>query len=118
MDASDTYILGRSSSETRRLILQHQLFAPLTRRFFEAAGMGAGMKVLDLGSGAGDVALLAADLVGASGRVVGVDMNAEILETARSRAASAGWTNITFVAGDAREIALDADFDAVVGRWI
>jgi len=118
MGAPDTYILGRSANETRRLILQHQIFGPLTRRFFEAAGIGAGMKVLDLGSGAGDVALLAADLVGASGQVVGVDMNAEILETARARAASAGWTNVTFLSGNVREIALDADFDAVVGRWI
>ena len=118
MESSDTYILGRSESETRRLILQHQIFGPLTRRFFEAAGIGAGMKVLDLGSGAGDVALLAADLVGASGRVVGVDMNPEILATARARAASAGWTHVTFLAGDAREISLDTDFDAVVGRWI
>ena len=118
MESPDTYILGRSENETRRLILQHQIFGPLTRRFFEAAGIGVGMKVLDLGSGAGDVALLAADLVGPTGRVVGVDMNPSILETARARAASAGWTNVTFLAGDARELPLDADFDAVVGRWI
>jgi len=118
MSSSDTYVLGRSESETRRLILQHQIYAPLTRRFFEAAGIGAGMKVLDVGSGAGDVALLAAELVGPSGQVVGIDMNPTILETARSRATSAGWTNVTFLTGDARELALDTDFDAVVGRWV
>ena len=114
----DTYALGRSEAETRRLILQHQIYGPITRRFFQAAGIGTGMKVLDLGSGAGDVALLLADLVGPRGRVVGVDMNAAILETARARVDAAGWTNVTLVAGDIREVPLDADFDAVVGRWV
>jgi ubiquinone/menaquinone biosynthesis C-methylase UbiE len=64
MEASDTYALGRSEAETRRLIFQHQIYGPITRRFFQAAGIGTGMKVLDIGSGAGDVALLLADLVG------------------------------------------------------
>src|SRR5262249_48718309 len=59
-----------------------------------------------------------ADLVGPTGRVVGVEMNAAILDTARTRAAAAGWTNVTFVAGDVRELPLDSDFDAVIGRWI
>jgi ubiquinone/menaquinone biosynthesis C-methylase UbiE len=118
MTTHDTYVLGRGEAETRRLILQHQIFGPLTRRFFEAAGIGAGMKVLDLGSGAGDVALLLADLVGPRGRVVGVEMNATILETARARVASAGWSNVTFVSGDAMAIDLDSDFDAVAGRWV
>src|SRR5262245_1067197 len=118
MTASDTYILGRSDAETRRLVLQDQIYGPLTRRFFAAAGIGSGMKVLDIGSGAGDVALLAADLVGPTGRVVGIDVNSAILETARARAGAAGWSNITFVNGDVREVALDSDFDAVVGRWV
>jgi ubiquinone/menaquinone biosynthesis C-methylase UbiE len=112
------YALGHSESETRRLILQAQIFGPITRRFFQAAGIGAGMKVLDIGSGAGDVALLVADLVGPRGRVVGVERNEAILDTARARVESAGWHNVTFMAGDALEIPLDSDFDAVVGRWI
>lgn len=114
----DNYALGRSERETRRLILQHQIYGPVTRRFFEAAGIGAGMKALDIGSGAGDVALLLADLVGPRGRVMGVDMNPDILETARARAAAAGWRNIEFVAGDALHLDLDRDFDVVAGRWV
>ncbi|HYJ33894.1 MAG TPA: class I SAM-dependent methyltransferase [Candidatus Binatia bacterium] len=114
----DNYALGRTERETRRLILQHQIYGPVTRRFFEAAGIGAGMKVLDVGSGAGDVALLLADLVGPRGRVVGVDMNPEILETARARADAAGWRNVSFVAGDALQLDLDRDFDVVAGRWV
>ena len=63
-DPAGSYALGRSDAETRRLILQHQLYGPFTRQFLTAAGITAGMKVLDVGSGAGDVALLLADLVG------------------------------------------------------
>ena len=72
-DASNGYILGRSDAETRRLIVQHQLYGPFTRQFLTASGITAGMKVLDVGSGAGDVALLLAELVGPQGRVVGVE---------------------------------------------
>src|SRR5262249_52872410 len=63
----DTYVLGRTDAETKRLILQDQIYGPITRGFFQAAGIGMGMKVLDVGSGAGDVALLLADLVGPRG---------------------------------------------------
>jgi ubiquinone/menaquinone biosynthesis C-methylase UbiE len=76
------------------------------------------MKVLDVGSGAGDVALLAADLVGPSGSVVGIDANPLVLDTARERATAAGRTNVTFLPMDLQRLDLDADFDAVVGRLI
>ena len=115
---SDSYVLGRSVAETRRLIRQAQIYGPITRQFLVSAGIGTGMKVLDVGSGAGDVALLLADLVGPRGSVVGVEMNPVILETARARVDAAGWTNIAFLDGDVTNIVLDDDFDAVVGRWI
>lgn len=115
---SDIYAMGRTAKETRRLMLQHQVYGPLTRRVFQAAGIGSAMKVLDVGSGAGDVALLVADLVGPSGLVVGVDMNAEILETARERVAMTGLTHVAFLAGDISEVAPDVVFDAVVGRFV
>ena len=117
-EASDSYVLGRSEAETQRLIRQAQIYGPFTRQFFAAAGITAGMKVLDVGSGAGDVALLLADFVGPRGSVTGIDMNPTILDTARARAHAAGWTNVTFLAGDVREINLGDDFDAVVGRWV
>lgn len=115
---ADTYALGRSAAETRRLIVQHQVYAPITRQLLTSAGITRGMTVLDLGSGAGDVALALADIVGPEGRVVGVDMNAAILETARSRVEAAGWTNVQLHHGDVRALDLDHDLDAVVGRWI
>lgn len=116
--ATDSYPLGRSAAETRRLIVQNQIYGPLTRQYLTGAGVTAGMKVLDLGSGAGDVALLVADLVGPQGRVVGVDSDPRILETARARVHAAGWTTVEFREGDIEHPDLEAGFDAVVGRWI
>lgn len=117
-ETADSYVLGRSEAETRRLILQHQLYGPFTRQFLAAAGLTAGMKVLDVGSGAGDVVLLLAELVGPQGQVVGVDLNPEILDTAWARVQAAGWTTVVLHSGDALRLELDEDFDAVVGRWL
>lgn len=114
----DTYTLGRTAEEERRLQRQAALFEPFTRRLFTAAGIGPGMKVLDLGTGAGDVALLAAEVVGPGGSVVGIDHNPVILETAQRRARAAGHPNVTFLEGDIRTIVVDDDFDALVGRAI
>jgi SAM-dependent methyltransferase len=112
------YLFGQSAGETERLRLQAAMFAPYTARFLEDAGISAGMKVLDVGTGAGDVALLAAGLVGQEGTVVGIDFNAELIETARARAAAAGSENVSFVVGDAASAELDRGFDAVVGRCV
>ena len=115
---AQTYTMGRSESETRRLMLQAELLNPYMRRFLIDAGVSAGMKVLDLGCGPGDVAFLAADLVGETGSVVGIDMNPAVVSVARSRAAEAGRANVSFVEGDCRSASLPGDFDAVIGRFV
>jgi SAM-dependent methyltransferase len=76
------------------------------------------MKVLDVGSGAGDVAFVAGELVGSSGSVIGVDQNPAVLEVARERAMTAGRANVRFVQGEAAAVDLPNDFDAVVGRLV
>lgn len=118
MTENREYTMGRSKEETNRLIEQSQLYDRVTRRFLHETGLGAGMKVLDIGSGAGDVALTAAEIVGPSGCVVGVDMNPEILSTARERATALGYAHVEFVAGDASEVEVDSDFDLIVGRLV
>jgi len=84
-ELSDSYALGRSEAETQRLILQHRIYGRFTRQFLAEAGITRGMRVLDVGSGAGDVALALAELVGPQGHVVGADTNADILQTAAHR---------------------------------
>jgi ubiquinone/menaquinone biosynthesis C-methylase UbiE len=114
-----TYAHGNGEEETRRQILMaHQFDLPL-RRLFEDAGIGRGMRVLDVGSGAGDVALLVAEMVGPGGEVVGVEIDAARVEAARERARAAGVGNVAFVAGDLRGgMELEGEFDAIVGRLI
>ena len=117
-DNERTYTMGRSKEETERLIQQSGLYEDITGRLLRDAGLFTGMKVLDIGSGAGDVAFAAAELVGGEGEVVGVDMNPEILETARTRAQAAGLANVQFVADDVQTLDLPNDFDALIGRLI
>jgi protein-L-isoaspartate O-methyltransferase len=112
------YLFGHSATETERLRLQARMFAPYTARFLQDAGVVRGMRVLDVGTGAGDVALLLADLVGPEGSVIGIDSNREIVETARARVAAAGLGNASFVVGDAASVELESDLDAVVGRCV
>ncbi len=113
-----SYVFGHSEEEIRRLMRQSRLGNPCTRRFLEQAGISAGMKVLDVGSGPGDVALLLADRVGPGGAVVGVEIDPATLDIARARARVAGYENVSFVAGDINSVELDDDFDAIVGRLI
>ncbi|MDQ2783405.1 MAG: methyltransferase domain-containing protein [Chloroflexota bacterium] len=110
------YLLGRSATETERLIYQADFQSVFTRRLLEEAGIGPGMRVLDVGSGVGDVALLAAGLVGSHGAVVGIDNNPAVLVTARARAT--GRANVTYIEGDLNAPPVDGPFDAVVGRLV
>src|SRR5260370_8486384 len=113
-----TYVLGHPSGEEQRLQRLGQLQYASTRHLLTQAGIVPGMKVLEVGSGAGDVALLLADLMGLTGSAVGVDIYPTVLETARARLQAAGFERATFLAGDIREAVLDTDFDAGVGRNI
>jgi ubiquinone/menaquinone biosynthesis C-methylase UbiE len=121
---SSKYVFDRTEGEEeRRLEAQATVIDPLTERLFRDAGLIAGMRVLDLGSGAGDVAMLAARLVGPRGAVVGMESSLDAISTARHRAKQAGLSNVAFVEGDVREPdrALDPKgpaFDAVVGRLV
>jgi ubiquinone/menaquinone biosynthesis C-methylase UbiE len=114
----DSYVLQRAPAETQRLQVQAQMLKPATQRLFEQAGIGPGMRVLELGSGAGDVALLLAERVGPQGEVIGVEIDADILETARKRVQEAGFTNVSFITTDIANLALEGEFDAIVGRLI
>jgi SAM-dependent methyltransferase len=116
--STDRYVLGRTSQETGRLQTQASFMNPWTLRMFEQAQIQPGMKVLDLGSGAGDVALLLAELVGPQGTVTGIDVNPVVLEIARVRMQEAGFANGTFLVGNIEAFSFEGEFDAIVGRLI
>src|SRR6202521_5335634 len=112
------YALGSTDAEHQRLIRQAAWLAAHTERLFREAGIGPGQRVLDLGSGVGDVALIAARLVGPSGEVVGIERDPRSIARARARMAEAGLRNVSFTQSDAAEIPHDKLFDAAVGRYI
>jgi SAM-dependent methyltransferase len=90
-----------------------------TERLFLSAGIGPGMRVLDLGCGRGDVSLLAGQLVGASGAVVGVDREGAAIREARSRASELGANHVTFSDAALETIELaPQSFDAIVARRV
>jgi ubiquinone/menaquinone biosynthesis C-methylase UbiE len=117
-DPNPPYALGYTNAEHERLIRQAARLAPSTERFFRAAGIGPGQRVLDLGSGPGDVAMLLSRLVGPAGAVVGVERDTRSIALARARVAEAGLRNVTFTQSDVAEVASDETFDAVAGRFI
>jgi ubiquinone/menaquinone biosynthesis C-methylase UbiE len=112
------YALGSTGAEHERLMRQGAYLASFTEGFFRDAGIGSGLRVLDIGSGVGDVAMLVARMAGPSGSVVGVERDAVSIGRARARAAEAGLDNVSFTESDVSQISSDGPFDAVVGRFI
>lgn len=112
------YVLGHSESELRRLKAQARVLEPITRRFVTEAGIGPGMRVLDVGTGAGDTALLLAEVVGEQGEVVGFDRSADALEAARAKASARSLRHVTFLESAGDGLTFDAPFDAVFGRYV
>ncbi len=125
MDASSQhraeYPLAQAPADIQRLIARVSRRNPGTREVLRRAGLAPGVRVLDAGSGAGDVAMMAAELVGPTGSVLGVDRDAASLEVARARARAAGLERVEFRAGDVQDAATlesTGSFDAVVGRLV
>jgi 2-polyprenyl-3-methyl-5-hydroxy-6-metoxy-1,4-benzoquinol methylase len=116
--ATGKYVLGHTDAELKRLATQARLIDPITRRFLISAGITEGMRVLDVGSGAGDVAILLAGLVGPTGEIVGTDSALTAIDAAEKRIQTSSLTNITFRHGDPAAMSFDKPFDAVVGRYV
>jgi ubiquinone/menaquinone biosynthesis C-methylase UbiE len=112
------YVLGHSQDEIRRLIDQAEILRPITERLLRSAGIEQGMRVLDLGCGAGDVSMLAGKLVGPSGSVVGIDPNADVLAVARARAQADGLLHVTFAEASVGTFSEFRSFDLVVARYV
>ncbi len=113
-----TYVLGHADVEVQRLLLQGRLYDHYTEHALRLAGLRPDMRVLDVGSGPGDVSFVAARLVGPKGTVLGVDAAPEMVELARARAAEKGLTAVHFTPGAIDAIELDEPVDAVIGRLI
>lgn len=91
----------------------------MTARLLDDAGIGPGMRVLDIGCGPGAVSLMLSRRVGNDGHVFAVDRNSQMLELARGKARDAGASNLTFIEGGF-DVAFPerGTLDAVVGRRV
>jgi len=83
------------------------------------ASLKEGDVVLDLGSGAGFDAFLAARRVGETGRVIGVDMTQEMLERARANAKNGGYDNVEFRSGEIEKLPVeDNTVDVIISNCV
>jgi SAM-dependent methyltransferase len=118
MSPPPDYVLGSDDEEIARLDGQATAIGPPTALLLQAAGVGPGMRVLDVGTGLRHVAFMAAELVGPGGAVVGVDQSGTLLAVADARRAAAGLEQVRFEVGDARAFTAEDPFDAVVMRLL
>ncbi|MGY1495885.1 class I SAM-dependent methyltransferase [Streptomyces sp. QTS52] len=119
LNAHTDYLMGSSDLEHRRLMLQGRILRPSTEQFLHLGGLRPGMSVLDLGSGMGDISMMAASMVGPRGRVLGLDRDPVITEKARRRALTEGFDgSLEFEVTDLDDFDTDERFDALVGRFV
>ena len=112
------YVLGHRADELARLDGQARMLEPATRLALQLAGIGPGMRVVDLGTGTGEVALLAAEAVGPTGSVLAVDQSADVLAYAGAKFADRGVTTIELVEADVASFVPPEPVDAVLGRLV
>jgi len=93
------------------------MFSAITDSVLDAAEIGTGDRVLDLGCGNGGTTLAAANRVTPIGNVTAVDISAPMIERAKERSAAAGLTNVTYMLGDAATYPFAAgSFDKLISR--
>jgi SAM-dependent methyltransferase len=81
--------------------------------------LAEGERVLALGSGAGTDSLIAAQMVGPTGSVIGIDMTPAMLSKARGAAAETGVSNVEFVESEAEHLPFpDGSFDVVISNGV
>jgi ubiquinone/menaquinone biosynthesis C-methylase UbiE len=117
-EARHSYVLGSDVAELARLDHQAAAIAKPTEMLLRGAGIAPGMRVLDLGTGLGHVALMLSEMVGREGSVVAIDQSPAVIEVAVERAAAAGAANVHFAEADVTTWRDDQAFDAVVGRLV
>lgn len=117
-DHASRYVLGDDDPALARLDALSRLYAPVTAAWLDDAGLAPGTTVVDLGCGLGAVTLAAAERVGPTGRVIGVDAAARPLAVARRRAEAAGHRTVVLEQADVTTWEPPGPVDAVLGRLV
>jgi len=116
---SSDYVLGTHEAEVTRLELQHSLWRKHAHEAWRRAGIRPGKRVLDLGAGPGFATRDLARLVGASGRVLGVERSPRFIESARRWCQAEGVHHVEFHEADVMKDPLpEMLFDMAWCRWV
>lgn len=112
------YILARGAKGRERLRILSRVMRDGTFPLLEKTGISKGAACLDVGCGGGDVSLLLARLVGATGRVVGIDQDASVVQIAADEVAPEGLAHLSFRTQSVFDIEPDASFDVLYCRFL
>jgi SAM-dependent methyltransferase len=116
-DVLDSYAIEGGKEGKRRLDMLAEVMRPTTSRLLKEVGVEHGQTCLDVGCGGGHVTLDLAEMVGPTGRVIGVDFDDSILELARRDVKASGMNNILFQETDARSVE-GGPFDLIYARFL
>lgn len=109
----------RQSVDYRLRDLACEVLEPYSRSFLTQSGLREGMRILEVGCGAGTMTPWLSQRVGLSGRVVALDINPGKIERARRQAVEAGLDNVEFIATSIDNVqTVGGDFDFIYGRFI
>ena len=112
------YAIAGGSTGKERLNLLSEVMFPTTSQLLQRVGLRKGMKCLDMGCGGGHVTRFLAEMVGDTGKVVGIDRDAEILDLARRDADAAGLRNVELRCADALAYQEEGEYDLVYARFL
>jgi ubiquinone/menaquinone biosynthesis C-methylase UbiE len=117
---TDEYVMGRTAEEYERLRQQARVWEGATASLLDRVPLGPGARCLDVGCGPGETMRLMAERVGPTGRVVGLDTDADIGRSAVEMLRAAGHQQCSFVEADAErtDAIPDGGFDLVFGRLV
>src|SRR5215212_71221 len=117
--SQENYLLANQPSELERLQLQSRVWEPTGRQLLSKTGDGSGRHALDVGCGAMGWLRILSEWVGASGQVVGTDIDQSLLGAARSFLDAEGISNVELVVDNLFESRLERhSFDLVHARYV
>jgi SAM-dependent methyltransferase len=124
MPSVDDYLLGTDTTELQRLGIQHRLWSAQAASLWDRAGIGVGSKVLDIGTGPGYAAADLAELVGPTGRVLGIEGSPNYIDAFVDRMGALGLAHAEVRRGDIHHLDTvltepeAGAFDAAYCRWV